>query len=140
MLQAANDLKVMDEGFDFETSLPKSFVALLVSSLEKYGVTVKDIRDRGDVREIHTSHGVARMKGSFSSDNVMTRLLSEQYRVLNKRFDDRVERIKAKGLSYFKEHTCFATSEMRASNGLGITNSAIMHMDDFMFNMTLDRI
>lgn len=140
MLHTVNDLRVMGEGFKFKTSLPKSFVALLVSSLGKLGVTVKDIRDKDGVREITTSHGVVKMKGTFSVADVKNRLLCGIYGVLNERFDSRVAQLRAKGLHYYKEHTCFAKSECSASNGSGIPNAAIMHMDDFMFNMKLETL
>ncbi len=140
MLQAVNDFRVKGEALSFETKLPKSFLALLVSSLKEYGVNVRQIRDKGDVTEIATSHGTVEMKGAFSISDVKRRLQGEVYGVLNERFDRRVELLHNKGYKYCKHYVCFAKSERNAQNGLCIPNAAIMYADDFMFNMKLEQL
>lgn len=142
MLQAVNDLRVQGKGLSFETKLPKSFLALLVSSLAEYGVKVKCLREKGGggVIEIVTSHGKVEMKGSFSVHDVKHKLHCEIYGVLNERFDKRVDLLHSKGYHYYRQYTCFAKSERNAQNGLCIPNAAIMYADDFMFRMKLEQL
>lgn len=140
MLQVVNDLREAGKGLPLKTRLPKSFLALLVSSLKDYGVEVTNIIDMKGAHKIVTSHGTVEMKGSFSVLDVKHRLWNEIYGALNERFDKRVLQLREKGCRYYKKHTCFAKSERSAEIGSGIPNAAIMHMDDFMFNMTLERL
>lgn len=62
---------------------------------------------------------------------------NEYYQKLNERFDKRVEELRSKGYSYYKEFVCFAKSEMAARNHNGINNATIMHSDDYHFNNLL---
>lgn len=140
MLQAVNDLRVQGKGLSFETRLPKSFLALLVSSLAEYGVRVTNIFDKPDHIEIVTSHGKVEMKGTFSVQDVKHKLQCEIYGVLNERFDKRVDLLHSKGYHYYRKYTCFAKSERNAQNGLCIPNAAIMYADDFMFRMKLEQL
>ena len=140
MLQAVNDLRVNGKGLSFETRLPKSFLALLVSSFAKSGVEVKNIYDMDGAVKIQTSHGDVVMRGAFSVNDAKRRLRNEIYGRLNKRFDERTERLIANGFRYYKEHTCFAKSDKQAEIGSGIPNAAIMYMDDFMFNSAMEML
>lgn len=140
MLQTVNDLKVMGEGLMFKTTLPKSFIALLVSSLKKSGVDVKDIYDVDSVHVIVTSHGVVQIGGIFSVADVERKLCNEIYITLNARFDERVRLLYSKGCKYFPNHLIYAKSEVGARNAWGFTPSAIMYMDDFLFNMKLETL
>lgn len=120
--------------------LPPTFARLLSESLCKKGAQLIGVSKHGSIYNIFTNMGTISMEGSFSVDDVERKLLNEAYKVLNKRFDERVSKVKDKGLSYYKEHTCFARSEKSAQNRSGISNASIMHMDDFIFNLTLDRL
>ena len=140
MLQTANDLNVMGEGLMFKTKLPKSFIALLVSSLKKSGVDVKDIYDVDGVHVIATSHGVVQIGGIFSVEDVKRKLRNEIYITLNARFDERVRLLYSKGCKYFSNNLIYAKSEMDARKARGFTPSAIMYMDDFLFNMKLETL
>lgn len=140
MLQTANDLNVMGEGLMFKTKLPKSFIALLVSSLKKSGVDVKDVYDVDGVHVIVTSHGVVQIGGIFSVADVRRKLRNEIYITLNARFDERVRLLYSKGYEYFPNNLIYAKSEMDARKVRGVTSSAIMYMDDFLFNMKLETL
>lgn len=59
---------------------------------------------------------------------------NEYYRLLNERFDKRVEILISLGYKYYKEFVVFAKSEMAARNHNGIPNGVIMHCEDFHFN------
>lgn len=140
MLQTVNDLRVKGEGLMFKTKLPKSFLALLVSSLKESGVNVKNIYDECGVYVIGTSHGTIKMKGSFSVTDVKRKLRNEIYATLNERFDKRVRLLCSKGWEYIPKYLSYAKSEREAHNGWGLTSSAIMYMDDFLFNMKLETL
>lgn len=140
MLQAVNDLRVKGEALSFETKLPKSFLALLVSSLKEYGVDVRQICDKGDVIEITTSHGTVEMKGTFSVADVRRKLRNEMYAVFNERFDKRIRFLRSKGWEYIPRYLSYARSAKEAENGWGLSSSAIMYMDDFLFKMKTETL
>ena len=140
MLQAVNDLRVKGEELTYETRLPKSFLALLVSSLKEYGVEVIHFYDKEGLVEIVTSHGTVAMKGSFSVNDVKRKLRNEMYAVFNERFDRRVKLLSSKGWDYIPRYLMYAKSEKEAENGWGLSSSAIMYMDDFLFNMKIERL
>lgn len=138
MLQVVNDLREAGKGLPLKTRLPKSFLALLVSSLKDYGVEVTNIIDMKGAHKIVTSHGTVEMKGSFSVADVKRKLRNEIYATLNERFDRRVRLLRSKGCEYIPKYLSYAKSEKAAQNGWGLTSSAIMYMDDFLFNMKLE--
>ena len=141
MLTAISDLQRLGSSKNFETKLPKSFLGILVSSMAKLGVEVTNIIDLGDTRiRVCTSHGNIVMIGTWSVDDFKRKLYLEKCRENNERFDQRVEYLKSKGFQYYKQHTCFAKSEKGAIIGSCIPNATIMHADDFMFNMAIERV
>lgn len=138
MFTTLHDLKIKAENFMFNTRLPKSFLGLLVSSLEEDGVRVFNIYDDEHNTNVVTSYGTLTMRDCVSVNDFKAKLRDEVFRKLNERFDDRVELLKSKGYSYYKKYVCFAKSEKAAQNGDCIPNAAVMHMDEFIFKLRLD--
>ena len=58
-------------------------------------------------------------------------------KMLNERFDKRVEVLKSKGYYYSKEHVGFAKTPKGFEIGNWISNGVIMHCEDFYFNWLL---
>lgn len=54
-------------------------------------------------------------------------------KMLNERFDKRVEKLLSLGYHYYKQYVCFAKTEKGARGGNGIPNGVIMHCEDFYF-------
>lgn len=133
MLRRIYDLRV--EGPLFETKLPKSFVGLLVSSLEEYEISVKDIYDKEGAVVVDTSCGSVTMWGTFSVNDVIRSVRNILYRKLNRRFDKRVALLESMGYKYYKACACFAMSEKEAHIGDGISNAFIMHAEEVIFKL-----
>lgn len=135
------DMRVIGERMGFNTNLPKSFIGALVGSLKRDGVDVLDIRDDGqNVHIIKTSLCEVKIKGAFSVEMLKKKLRNTYYGILNKRFDERAGLLREKGYRYYRKYNCFAASEKQASIGGGITNGAIMHENDFLFNLLMEEI
>lgn len=58
-------------------------------------------------------------------------------KMLNERFDQRVDILISKGYSYSKEHVGFAKTDKGFECGNWIPNGVIMHCEDFYFNWLL---
>lgn len=101
MLTEVYDFKRIGESLNFKTKLPKSFIGVLVASLEKDGVKVYDIHDEGMEIVVSTSLCDVRMTGSWSVNDFKRKLR-------------RVEILMSNGYRYYKEYSCFAKSEASA--------------------------
>ena len=58
-------------------------------------------------------------------------------KMLNERFDKRVEILESKGYHYSKEHVGFAKTDKSFEIGNFIPNGVIMHCEDCYFNWLL---
>ena len=85
----------------FKIKLPKSFIGVLIASLDKDGVKVLGIHDEGKSTVVSTSLCDVRMTGSWSIND-----LKRELRIF--------EILKSNGYQYYKEYGCFAKSEASA--------------------------
>lgn len=74
MLQAVNDYRVLGVQSGVKTSLPKSFVGLLMMALRVEGHTLVSITSQGGRHIIETDKTSIFMEGSFSVNDVKAKL------------------------------------------------------------------
>ena len=74
MLTTISDLRVLGEQSGVCTTLPKSFVGVLIMALRAKGHTLVSITSQGGRHIIDTDKTSVLMKGSFSANDVIQKL------------------------------------------------------------------